>query len=225
VRGERDQPTPSHRLPLTFRGPEMLHVALTGNVASGKSTVAALFRDWGATVFDADATVRTLQQPGTPVFDAIVARFGAGVLSEDGQLDRDALRTRILANPTERQALEEIVHPAVRTERRRLLEQQDRPADAILVSDIPLLFEAADPADFDAVVLVDAPESLRVERLVQQRGLARSEAEALVRLQLPAAEKRLRADLVIENEQSRDVLRERAWEVWRKLRSLARNRA
>lgn len=203
----------------------MLQVALTGNAASGKSTVASLFREWGATVFDADATVRRLQQPGTPAFDAIVAKFGREILARDGSLDREALRTRMLADPTERRALENIVHPAVQAERRRLLEQQDAPAEAILVSDIPLLFEAANPAEFDAVVLVDAPESLRVDRLVQQRGLSRSDAEALLRLQVPAGEKRARSDFVIENDQSREVLRERAWEVWRKLLSRARNRA
>ena len=208
----------------------MLQVALTGNVASGKSTVAALFEDWGATVLDADATVRRLQQPGTPVFAAIVARFGPGILAQDGTLNRAGLRARILADPAERQALEAIVHPAVRAERRRLLESTPDGAagggpGAIVVSDIPLLFEAADPGEFDAVVLVDAPEPQRIARLIQDRGLSREEAQALVQLQLPADQKRLRSDCVIDNDQSREVLRDRAWLAWRKLISLARNRA
>ncbi len=207
----------------------MLNVALTGNVASGKSTVASLFKDWGATVLDADATVRRLQQPGTPVFAAIVARFGPGILAQDGTLNRAALRARILTDPAERQALEAIVHPAVRAERRRLLESPDGAAGggpaAIVVSDIPLLFEAADPGEFDAVVLVDAPEPQRIARLIQDRGLSREEAQALVQLQLPADQKRLRSDCVIDNDQSREVLRDRAWLAWRKLISLARNRA
>jgi len=205
----------------------MLHVALTGNVASGKSTVASLFGDWGATVLDADATVHRLQQPGTPVFGAIVARFGPSILAPDGMLDRAALRARILADPAERKALEAIVHPAVQAERCRMLEAWPAGGGAggIVVSDIPLLFEAADPAEFDAVVLVDAPEPQRIGRLMQERGFSREEALALVRLQLPAGPKRLRSDFSIENDQSRELLRDRAWQVWRKLVSLARNRA
>ena len=203
----------------------MLQVALTGNIASGKSTVSSFFREWGATLFDADAAVRRLQQPGTAVFDAIVARFGRGILAEDGSLDRAALRARILADSAERQALERIVHPAVQAERRRELREQGASAETIVVSDIPLLFEATDPAEFEAIVLVDAPERLRVERLIRARGLSRNEAEALLQLQLPADAKRARSDFVIENDQSREVLRERAWEVWRKLLSMARNRA
>lgn len=203
----------------------MLNVALTGNVAAGKSAVARLFADWGAAVLDADAIVRRLQRPGTPVFDAIVARFGREVVATDGQLDRAALRSRILGDPTERQALEQIVHPAVQAERRRLLGQRPGSLDGIIVSEIPLLFEAADPAGFDAVVLVDAPEALRVDRLVRERGFSPPEAAALLRLQLPAGPKRLRADFIIDNDASREVLRERAWSLWRKLLSLARNRA
>ena len=203
----------------------MLNVALTGNVAAGKTAVSKLLSEWGATVLDADAIVRELQRPGTPVFQQIVARFGPGVVAPDGRLDRAALRARILADPSERQALERIVHPAVQAERSRLLEHLPRSADDIIVSEIPLLFEAADPAGFDAVVLVDAPEALRVDRLVRERGLAPLEAAALLRLQLPAGPKRQRADFSIDNDASRDLLRERTWAVWRKLRSLARNRA
>jgi dephospho-CoA kinase len=197
-----------------------MHVALTGNIAAGKSAVASLFRDWGATVLDADELVRALQEPGTPVFKAIVARFGPQIVGPDGSLDRAALRSRILADATERLALEQIVHPAVRAERSRLLAQQT--SSRIIVSDIPLLFEAANPADFDAVVLVDAPEQVRRERLLRERGLSAAEAGALLGLQLPTGPKRLRADFVIDNDGTRDSLRERAWQVWRKLISLAR---
>lgn len=201
------------------------HVALTGNIASGKSAVGRLFTDWGAILLDADAIVRALQQPGTAVFRAIVDRFGSDVVGADGTLDRPVLRARVLGSPSERRALEAIVHPAVRAERQRILEAQQRPKGAIVVSDIPLLFEAADPTGFDAVVLVDAPEPLRLERLRRARGLGEAEALALLRLQLPAGPKRARADFVIENDGSRDTLRTRAWEVWRKLVSRTRNRA
>ncbi len=203
----------------------MLHTALTGNVASGKSTVAAHFGAWGATVIDADAIVRRLQDPGSAVFDAIVTRFGAGIRAPGGALDRAALRARILAAPAERRALEAIVHPAVEAERQRLLLDAAATHAEIVVSDIPLLFEVMDPSRFDAVVLVFAPESHRRERLLRERGLSPGEADALMNAQLPAAEKRTRATLVIENDGTLDQLRERAWLVWRKLLSIARARA
>ena len=200
----------------------MFHTALTGNIAAGKSAVARLFADWGARVLDADAIVRELQQPGRPVFTAIVAHFGPGILAADGSLDRAALRGRVLADPAAKQALERIVHPAVRAERERLQGAGDGGVLGIVVSEIPLLFEAADPAEFDAVVLVDAPEPLRIERLRRERGLSPSEAEALLRLQLPAGPKREQSSFVIDNDASRESLRDRAWLVWRKLVSRAR---
>lgn len=203
----------------------MLNVALTGNIAAGKTAVALLFRDWGATVIDADAIVRRLQRPGTAIFRAIVDRFGPGALRPDGSLDRPALRARILADPSDKRALEALVHPAVEAERQRLMRLAASKKDGIVVSDIPLLFEAMDPTRFDAIVLVDAPEPLRMERLVQRRGLPGGDAARLIAAQLPAEAKRARAHFIIDNDGSRDLLRDRAWQVWRKLVSRARARA
>jgi len=200
----------------------MLNVALTGNVAAGKSTVAGHFAAWGATVIDADAIVRGLQRPGTPVFEAIVARFGPGAVAVDGTLDRAALRTRLLANPEDRRDLEAIVHPAVDAERRRLLLAARRSGFPIVVNDIPLLFEAMDPSRFEAVVLVDAPEPVRKGRLMTTRGLSSGEADALISAQLPSAGKRARAHFVVDNDGSPEQLRDRAWLVWRRLVSRAR---
>jgi dephospho-CoA kinase len=202
----------------------MYNVALTGNAAAGKSSVTALLREWGATVIDADAIVRELQRPGTPVFQAIATRFGSAVVGSHGTLDRAALRALILGDPAQRKALEAIVHPAVEAERRRLLAEAGSGA-GIVVNDIPLLFENMDPARFDAVVLVDAPEPVRLARLIGARGLAPAEGQALLKAQMPAAPKRARADFVIDNDSTRDALRERAWLVWRKLLSRARARA
>jgi dephospho-CoA kinase len=202
----------------------MLNVALTGNVAAGKSSVAALLREWGATVIDADAIVRELQRPGTPVFQTIVMRFGPSTIAPDGTLDRSALRARILANPAERKALEAIVHPAVEAERSRLIASAGS-GTGIVINEIPLLFEAMDPSRFDAVVLVDAPEPLRLARLTGDRGLEPAEGRALLSAQMPAAEKRARSHFVIENDSTPDALRERTWLVWRKLLSRARARA
>jgi dephospho-CoA kinase len=190
-----------------------LHVGLTGNAAAGKSTVAELFRRWGATVIDADAIVRELQAPGAPVLGAIVARFGPGVLTADGALDRPALRARVLADPAALADLNRLVHPAVAERRRALLAEARRRGDRIVVSDIPLLFEADDPSGFDAVVLVDAPAAVRRARLAA-RGLAAEEIERLMAAQQPAAAKRARSDFVIDNDGDRAALERAAREVW-----------
>jgi dephospho-CoA kinase len=184
--------------------------------------VVRLFHDWGATIIDADAIVRRLQRPGTAIFRAIVDRFGPDALRPDGSLDRPALRARILSDPSEKRALEAIVHPAVEAERQRLMRRAASTSHRIVINDIPLLFEAMDPARFDAIVLVDAPEPVRMERLMQQRGLPAGDAARLIAAQLPAQAKRARAHFIIDNEGSRDLLRDRAWQVWRKLLSRAR---
>jgi dephospho-CoA kinase len=168
--------------------------------------------------------VRRLQQPGTTVFQAIVERFGPEVVTPDGSLNRPVLRARILGNPEEKRALEAIVHPAVHAERARLIEGCRSGCSGVVVSDIPLLFEVMDPAGFDAVVLVDAPEALRLDRLTRERGISDVEARALLGLQLPSEAKRAESDFVIENDGTRETLRDRTWRVWRKLVSEARKR-
>ena len=194
----------------------MLHVGLTGNVAAGKSTVAALFRRWGATLIDADEIVHELQAPGSPVLAAIAAQFGPGVLRTDGALDRPALRARVLADPAELAALNGLMHPAVAARRRALVTAARRRGDRIVVSDIPLLFEADDPAAFDAIVLVDAPEPMRRARLAE-RDLPADQAGRLMAAQQPAATKRARSDYVIENAGDLTALELAARAVWEAL--------
>ncbi len=195
----------------------MLSVGLTGNIASGKSTVARHFERWGATVIDADQIVHTLQRPGRPVFEAIVTRFGPTVVASDGTLDRAALGRRVFSSPEERAALEKIVHPAVAAERALRLEEARRRGDRIVVSDIPLLFEAMDPAGFDAVVLVDAPVPIRQARLVADRRLSPDRAKAMIAAQMPAEAKRSRATFVIDNDADLATLERRAWAVFQAL--------
>ncbi|MEX0690982.1 MAG: dephospho-CoA kinase [Gemmatimonadales bacterium] len=199
----------------------MLNVALTGNAASGKSAVAALLTEWGATVIDADRLVHEAQRPDTPVFNAIVGRFGPGIVASDGTLDRAALRARVLADPTERRALEALVHPAVAAARSAAVEQARLAGAAVVVNDIPLLFEVLDPGAFDAVILVDAPETLRRDRLTRLRGLAPDEADRLMASQQPTARKRSRSTFIIENEGTLDDLRARTRAVWDALRQRA----
>jgi dephospho-CoA kinase len=189
-------------------------VALTGNVAAGKSTVAALFRQWGAAVLDADQVVRELQRPGTPVYHRIVERFGPGIVGTHGELDRPALRRLILVDAAARADLNAIVHPAVRAQREGLVAAARAGGARIVVADIPLLFEASDPAEYDAVVLVDAPTPLRRQRLVTMRGLPPEDADRLIAAQMPSEGKRRRSDFVIDNDGDRTQLERRARDVW-----------
>jgi dephospho-CoA kinase len=192
----------------------MLHVALTGNIAAGKSTVAELFRAWGATVIDADRLVREAQVPGSPVLAAIAARFGRDLLDAAGGLDRAALRRRVMGDPAALADLNRLVHPEVHRRRAALEAEARARGDRILVSDIPLLFETTDPAAFDAVILVDAPVALRRARLVAERGLTEDEAEQMLAAQGPSEPKRARSTFVIDNDGDRAGLQTRAHEVW-----------
>ncbi len=199
----------------------MLSVALTGNIAAGKSTVAGLFRCWGATIIDADQLVREAQSPGQPVTRAIAARFGTELVSSDGSLDRAALRARVLADPAALADLNRIVHPEVRRRRLELLAEARERGDRIVVSDIPLLFEADDPGAFDAVVLVDAPEDVRRARLLASRMLSPEEADRMMAAQEAPALKRGRSDYIIDNDSDLPHLERAAVVVWRALNARA----
>jgi dephospho-CoA kinase len=179
--------------------------------------VAELFRLWGATIIDADQLVREVQAPGRPGLIRIAHRFGQNVIRTDGTLDRNALRAKVLADPVALADLNRIVHPEVHRRRLELLEEARARGDRIVVSDIPLLFEADDPASFDAVVLVDAADSVRRARLVDLRGLAALEAERMMQAQLPARDKRRRSDYVIENNGDIPALERAAALVWQSL--------
>jgi dephospho-CoA kinase len=195
----------------------MLHIGLTGNIASGKSTVTELFRRWGATVIDADVLAREAQRPGTPVFAAIVERFGHQVVRADGELDRAVLRDHVMGASAERAALNAIVHPEVRRRATALIEDARRAGVRIVVNDIPLLFETDDPERFDAVVLVDAPPALRRARLMQHRGLSADEADAMLAAQMSADAKRPRSTHVIDNAGDLAAVERSARAVWDQL--------
>lgn len=195
----------------------MLNVALTGNIAAGKSTVIALFRRWGATIIDADELVREVEAPGTPVLAAIARHFGDDVVAPDGSLDRAALRARVLRDGAALAALNALVHPAVERRRQALLHDARARGDRIVVSDIPLLFEVLDPQRFDAVVLVDAPVAVRRTRLRELRGLSAEDADRMMAVQLPAGTKRARSQYVIDNDGTLEDLERRARAVYAEL--------
>jgi dephospho-CoA kinase len=195
----------------------MLSVALTGNIGAGKSTVAELFRRWGATIIDADQLVREIQGPGQPALQEIATRFGADLILPDGSLNRPALRARVLSDPRRLLELNRIIHPEVHRRAGELLAQARARGDRVVVSDIPLLFEAANPSDFDAVVLVDAPEPVRRARLLTSRAMSGEEADRMIAAQLASAVKRGRSDYVIDNDGDLDALERSAASVWRAL--------
>lgn len=195
----------------------MLNVALTGNAAAGKSTVARWFKEWGATLIDADDLVREVERPGSPTLAEIARRFGNQVLRVDGSLDRPRLRRIMLENPAHREALNAIVHPPVQTRRNQLVGEARARGDAIVVNDIPLLFEVLDPTAFDFVILVDAPEAVRRARL-RERGLGTEEIDRLLAAQLPAHVKRGRSDIVLDNGGTLERLKRDAWDAWQTIK-------
>ncbi len=208
----------------------MLSVGLTGNIASGKSTVVRIWRRLGARVIDADRLARLAVAPGTPGLRNVVEEFGEEILGPEGELDREELGRRVFADPDARRRLEAIVHPEVgrlrREEERRIAGEVEASGESgvVLVHDIPLLFEAGLSVDFDVVVLIDAPREERLRRLVEKRGLDPEQARQRIDAQQPAEEKRRAADLVIENDGTLDELERRATDAWRTLRERAENK-
>ena len=202
----------------------MLLVGLTGNIASGKSTVAQLLSERGATIIDADVLARRAVERGSRAFDAIVRRWGTSILAPDGNLDRAALRRQVFGNPKELEALNDIVHPEVERLRDSRIQEARQRGDRIVVCDIPLLFEKKMADRFDRIVLVDAPRPLRLERLVTDRGLRETEAMDMIASQMPAELKRARADFVVDNASTLNELERRVNDVWATLVQNAESR-
>ena len=181
----------------------MIRLALTGSIGMGKSTVAAMFADAGVPVFDADATVRALQGPGGRLVPAIESRFPG--TTRDGAVDRDALSAAVLGDPDELAALEAIVHPAVHHERTRfIVGHGDAPA---LLFDIPLLFETGGDEAFDKVIVVTTSADLQRDRVLARPGMTIQKFDQILARQMPDAEKRARADFVIDTSGQFDATR------------------
>jgi len=192
----------------------LLTIGLTGGIASGKSTVARMLRELGATVIDADAIVREVQAPGTPVLAAIAAEFGADLIRPDGSLDRPALGRIIFADSDRRNRLEAIVHPAVRqrmAQTRLDCFNQGLPA---VVLDIPLLFEGGTERTVDQVWVVYVDRATQLVRLIARDGLSNDQAEQRIDAQMDIEQKRSRATIVIDNRGSMDQTRQQVEEAW-----------
>ena len=199
----------------------VLSVGLTGNVGAGKSTVVGLFAGWGATVIDTDVLAREVVEPGSPVLAQLGEIFGAEMITEVGELDRAAMRRVVFSDPGARDQLEAVLHPAIRARFADLLIEAEARGDRIVIGVVPLLYEKSMENDFDTVLLVDAPLDLRIERLVGKRGLSVAEARAVAAAQMPAEEKRARADFIIDNDSDIPTLERRAWETWKAIEKLS----
>jgi dephospho-CoA kinase len=193
----------------------MLVVALTGNIASGKSTVAQMIAAKGVPLIDADVLAREAVEPGSAALARIAGRWGAAAVGPDGRLNRPALGSIVFSNPNELAALNAIIHPEVgRVRAQRLAAARER-GDAIVLCDIPLLYEANMAGDADVVIVVDAPVAVRLQRLMTLRALGRTAAQAMIDAQMPSEAKRERADFVIDNAGSMQDLRAQVDRVWR----------
>ena len=199
----------------------MISVGLTGNVGSGKSSVAAFWMAAGVPVVNADDLARQAVLPGTPGLAAVAAAFGAGVLARDGTLDRARMRALVFRDGAARERLESILHPIVADLRAHWIEERRRAGDSLVVAEIPLLFEKGLERDYDVTVLVDAPEQVRLDRVVQQRGIDVDEARRIMAAQMDPAKKRARADYVIDNAGSPEELERAAERVLSSLRDRA----
>lgn len=195
----------------------MRRLALTGGIGTGKSHVAARLRQHGVPVVDADVLAREAVAPGSPGLAAVVARFGSGVLRQDGSLDRSALAAQVFADPVARRDLEALVHPVVR----RLIDAffAALPHEtACAVAEIPLLYETGRDADFDAVIVAACAPETQLARVMARDGASAEEAARRIAAQWPLARKRARADYVIDTEGSlaeTDAQVDRLVEQWR----------
>ncbi|MEU2081891.1 dephospho-CoA kinase [Streptomyces albus] len=196
----------------------MVKVGLTGGIGAGKSEVSRLLAEHGAVIVDADRIAREVVEPGTPGLAAVVAEFGEEVLAPDGSLDRPRLGSLVFADPDRLAALNAIVHPLV-GERSAELEREAAAADetAVIVHDVPLLTENGLAPLYDTVVVVDASDETRLDRLVRLRGMAEQEARARMAAQATREERLAVADIVIDNDGPIEELPPRVRAVWEQL--------
>lgn len=200
----------------------MMKVAVTGNVASGKSLLCRIWAEEGVPVVHADDLSRDAVEPGTPGLAAIEAEFGAEILDAEGRLDRDALREVVFQDQDARRRLEEILHPIIGALRHRWVKARREEGCPLAVAEIPLLYEVGLQEGYDAVVLVHAPPEVRLRRLKEYRNLEGEEARSIMEAQMPAEEKLDRADYVVRNDGSRTDLETRALALLDLLRARAR---
>lgn len=195
----------------------MFAVGLTGGIGSGKSAVADLLVEHGAVLIDADVVAREVVAPGGPAYQPLIDRFGPDIVDGDGEIDRPALAAKTFGHPEELAALNAITHPAIgieMIERRNRLEE----TDAVVVLAIPLLTAAhRETVGLDAVVVVDCPTDVALDRLVEQRGMDPADAEARIASQISREERLKEADVVIDNSSDREHLAGEVQRLWERI--------
>lgn len=186
----------------------MILVGITGGVASGKTTVAGIFKQCGAVVIDADKLARDVVNPSKPAWREIVKTFGKGVLNPDRTINRHVLGTMVFRHPAKRRSLEQIIHPRVAREQIRLTRKAARTnPKAVVVYDVPLLFEAGIDKRVDKIIVVTADRKTQVARLRTRNGLTVAEALRRIKSQMPLTKKCRRADYILDGTLSHQVLR------------------
>jgi len=199
----------------------MILVGLTGGIATGKSTVAKMFKRCGAIVIDADKLAREVVEPGKPALGAIVRTFGESILRPDRSLDRHALGAIVFGNRTKLRRLERIIHPHVAREQQRLMRRiAKRKPHAVVIYEVPLLFEAGVDKRVDKIIVVTADQATQIARLKKRNGLSRAEAIRRIRSQMPLAKKIQRADHVLNGTLPRPSLRRQVGQLLKSLRLL-----
>jgi dephospho-CoA kinase len=196
----------------------MIVLGLTGSIAMGKSTVAAMFEDADVPVHDADAAVQHFMASGGPAFDAITTTF-EGITDQNGQINRQVLGRIVFEDPEKRSQLEDILHPLVREDRQRWLENLKKKGADLVVLDIPLLFETGAAEECDAIVVVSATAFQQKKRAMHRPGMTAKKFVAILEAQMPNAEKCRRADYIIPTSFGKTASR---WYVDRLIRKLRR---
>ncbi|MFZ2445002.1 MAG: dephospho-CoA kinase [Syntrophobacteraceae bacterium] len=190
-------------------------IALTGGIATGKSTAAQRFRELGAIILDADVYARRAVEPGTESWKALRELLGAGYFHADGTLKRRELREKIIRDPASRAKLEAVLHPFILSAMWGEWERQKNlHPDSLIIFDIPLLFEGGFDKSFDIVILVYAPPEVQVERLIHRDGLTREEAQRTLSIQYPIESKRAISNYIIDNSGDLDRALLRIDEIW-----------
>lgn len=196
----------------------MLIAGLTGGIASGKSTVSAVLAEAGARIIDADRIARDIVRRGTAAHQRIIAHFGRQILGTDGEIDRTRLGAIVFNDPQQRRVLESIVHPGVQAETTRCLERLRREdAAAVVVLDVPLLFESGMHRGLVEVIVVYVPEAVQLERLMKRDRLPQTAALARIRSQMPLDAKKALATRVIDNSGTPEETRRQALDIYRQL--------
>jgi len=198
----------------------MKKIGLTGSIGMGKSTTAGFFRDAGIPVFDADAIVHALYSKGGEAVSAIAERFSGAV--KEGAVDREALSAILRQNPKEFAALEGIVHPLVAARRATFIERAEKDGLALIVFDIPLLFETGQDDAYDIILVVTADPEIQAQRVLARPGMTPEKFQSILARQMPDAEKRNRADFIIDTSHGLEPARKQAHDIIETLNARAK---